>query len=332
MSITTEEFNALDQEAQIARLEKLARAALKEFGVVPTEIASLVHAENTTFRVDSDQGRFCLRISRPGYQSTSNIRSEIAFLAALRGADFRVPDPWQSRLVTAAVPEVPEGRDCVLFRWMDGEFRRRDPRMSVADARLVGRTMGRLHAFAEGWTPPEGFDRQQTHRALGPRRPWPVDTPSPMVSEPDRELLLQVIAEAQALLNSLPQDSAYFGLLHADLHVGNLLFEGEDLNVIDFDDTGWGFWMHDFSAALAYETERDEYEAIRDAMFEGYAEARPLPPRARELLSPFIQLRFFGVGNWVMERADNPLLRKEGPEWIAGFCQSIRKLRGTEGN
>jgi Ser/Thr protein kinase RdoA (MazF antagonist) len=140
-----------------------------------------------------------------------------------------------------------------------------------------------------------------------------------------------VVAETRALLLSLPKDSAYFGLVHADLHVGNLLFEGEHLNVIDFDDTGWAFWIHDFAAALAYETEREEYESIRDAMFEGYVEARSLPPRIHDLLSPFIQMRFAGVANWVMERADNPMLRKEGPEWIAGFCRSIRKLRESEG-
>lgn len=327
MAISTEEFNALTQEEQVARIEGLGRAALAEFRVEPVTLSSLVHAENTTFRVESPQGAFCLRISRPGYQSTSNIASEIAFLSALRAEGFRVPDPWQGRLVTAVVAEVPEARDCVLFRWMEGEFRRREPRMSVDEARLVGRTMGRLHDFAIRWTPPAGFDRQQTHaRILEPRKAMPIDAPNPMVSEADRLLLLQVEEMARKLLNELPKDSANFGLIHADLHVGNLLFENGDLNVIDFDDTGWAFWMHDFAAALAYEAGREEYPAIQDAMFAGYAEARPLPPDAEGLIGPFIQLRCAGVSNWVMERSDNPSLREAGPTWIAEFCRVIRKI------
>lgn len=328
MAISTEAFNALNQEDQIARIELLGREALREFGVEPESISPLVHAENTTFRIQSAQGEFCLRISRPGYQTTSNIQSEIAFLSALRAEEFRVPDPWQGRLVTAAIEEVPEPRDCVLFRWMNGEFRRREPRMSPADALLIGRTMGQLHAFAKRWTPPVGFDRQPTHsRTLGPREPMLIDTPHPMVSEDDRALLLEVDAMARELLQSIPQDAANFGLVHADLHVGNLLFDNGVLSVIDFDDTGWAFWMHDFAAALAYESPRDEYPAIRDAMFAGYEETLPLPPQAHALLSPFIQLRYLGVSDWVMSRSDNPQLREVGPSWIADFCGSIRNLR-----
>lgn len=329
MAINTSDFNALTQDEQIARLELLGRAALKEFGVEPTTISRLVHAENTTFRIESPQGEFSLRISRPGYQSTSNIASEIAFLAALRAEGFRVPDPWQARLVTAEVDEVPEARDCVLFRWMEGEFRRRDPRMSPEDARLVGHTMGRLHEFATQWAPPAHFDRQQTHAwAYGARGPMPIDAPHRMVSEEDRALLLEVDTMARKLLNELPKNPANFGLIHADLHVGNLLFEDGQLNVIDFDDTGWAFWMYDFAAALAYETLREEYATIRDAMFAGYAEVRPLPPGAETLIAPFIQLRYAGVANWVMERSDNPSLREAGPAWIADFCRSIRKVGG----
>ena len=295
-------------------------------------MSSLVHAENTTFRTDSPQGRFCLRISRPGYQSTANIRSELAFLSALRAEEFRVPEPWQGRLVTAVTNEVPEPRDCVLFRWMGGDFRRRPAQMSVEDARLVGQTMGRLHAFSTRWTPPEGFDRQPSHALiLDPRRPMPIDAPNPMLSEENRALLLEVDAATRALFARLPKDEANYGIIHADLHVGNLLFEDDKLNVIDFDDTGWGFWMYEFAASLAYETIREDGAAIREAMFEGYASERPLPPRATELIGPFIQHRFASISNWVLERSDNPMLREQGPSWITHFCEGILAARKIGG-
>jgi Ser/Thr protein kinase RdoA (MazF antagonist) len=325
MSTSTADFNALDQRTQIARLEALGRSALREFGVEPTSVTSLVHAENTTFRVESAQGAFCLRISRPGYQSTSNVASELAFLADLRAAGFRVPNPWQRRLITAEAPGVPEPRDCVLFGWMTGEFRH-ETRMRPEEAWLLGRTMAELHAFAAEWTPPPGFDRQATHGwAFRPRQAMPIDAPHPMVSEEDRALLLEVDGMARELLTSLPRDGENFGLIHADLHVGNLLFEEDRLSVIDFDDLGWGFWLYDFAAALAYETMRDEYPTIRDAMLGGYASVRPLPPEAERLLPAFVQLRYAGIANWVMERSDNPMLRERGPEWISGFCRAIRK-------
>ncbi len=325
--ITEEAFHALDQAGQVARLERLGRTALSEFGVEPIALEPLVHAENTTFKVTSPQGKFCLRISRPGYQSTANLRSEIAFLADLRAEGFRVPSPWQARVVTAAVPDVPEPRDCVLFAWMEGEFRR-EVRTSPKEAALVGRTMAAMHDFALRWTPPAGFERQRGHHwAYLERGALPIDAPNPMLSEEDRRLALETEAMARELLNAIPKDAANWGLIHADLHVGNLLFEGEHLNVIDFDDLGWGYWLSDFAAALAYETMREEYPTIRDVMLGGYAEVRPLPPDAERLLPRLIQTRCYSVIDWVLQRSDNPMLRAEGPAWIEGFCATIRKQR-----
>ncbi len=89
--VTVEDFNALTQTEQVERLQTLGEVALAEFGVVPERIEPLVHAENTTYHVLSEAGEFNLRISRPGYQSSANIDSEIAFLSALRAEGFRVP-------------------------------------------------------------------------------------------------------------------------------------------------------------------------------------------------------------------------------------------------
>ncbi len=123
--ITVDEFSALGQEDQISRLERLGRIALREIGVEPTAMSSLVHAENTTFKVESPQGTFNLRIGRPGYQTDRATESEIRFLSALREAGHRVPKPYVDRLIKAGVDEVPEVRNCVLFHWMGGTSRRR---------------------------------------------------------------------------------------------------------------------------------------------------------------------------------------------------------------
>jgi len=324
--ITSEEFAALGQHEQIARLQRLGEAALGEFGVVPIEISPLVHAENTTFKVASQHGPFNLRISRPGYQTTSNIRSEIVFLAALRKEGFRVPAPWQERVVTASHPEVPESRDCVLLGWLDGEFAR--GKLTVERAHKVGRVMAKLHEFTSLWSAPAGFDRQQLHEwAFGPRRPMPIDDPSPLAFEEDRKLLIEVERETRPFLATLPHDPDWFGLIHADLHLGNVLFEDEEVNLIDFDDTGFGFWLYDFSSALAYAVESEEFPILQEAMFKGYREIRALPPETSRLISPFLQLRLAGIAGWVLSRSDNPNFRDTGAEFVHRLCERIRILR-----
>jgi Ser/Thr protein kinase RdoA (MazF antagonist) len=326
--ISSEEFAGLGQDEQIGRLLGLGRIALCEFGVEPQEISPLVHAENTTFKVSSPQGVFNLRISRPGYQSTSNIRSELLFLDALSKAGFRVPRPWQGRLVTASSGGVPEPRDCVLLGWQEGDFAR--GKLTVERAWKVGRTIARLHEFTSTWSPPDGFDRQQLHGwAFAPREPMPIDSPTSMCHEEDRILLVQVEKEARALLSGLPRDPQWLGLIHSDLHLGNVLFEGDEVNLIDFDDTGFGFWIYDFAAALAYVSDAADFSGLREAMFDGYREVRELPIGVEELLGPFIQLRLGGIAGWIIGRADNPRFREEGAAYVNTLCNRIRHVRSN---
>jgi Ser/Thr protein kinase RdoA (MazF antagonist) len=323
--ISSNEFAALSHEEQIARIEQLGRNALREFGVEPDSITPLVHAENTTYRVDSNRGTFCLRVCRPGYQSDANVLSEIEFMAALRHSGLGAPEPYGERVVKAVAPEVPEARNCVLLGWQSGEFRREG--YAPEDALKLGRLMAKMHEFSTGWNPPAGFDRQQLHDwAFRPRQPMPFDEPTPMASDENRALLLEVDRETRKLLAEIPRDSANFGLIHADMHYGNVLFDFDRINLIDFDDTGWGFWLYDMAAALAYAVSEPRYEEVRDALLAGYEEVRPLPPQTRERLAPFIRLRLAGIAKWMMDRSDNPRLRERGPWWIEQMCAGIRTV------
>ncbi len=320
------DFNDLSKDEQIARLEKLGRAALSEFGVEPSSpLESLVHAENTTFKVLSDQGSFCLRISRPGYQSYANIRSEIEFLGALSEADFRVPHPYQPRVVTAEAPGVPEPRNCVLFYWIDGEIPRAD--QTLHQISQVGELMARLHQFVQSWRRPPGFDRQNLDTwLLDPNEQMAVDTPSVMLEETDRQFLVGVIQEIREMAADLPRDEAWIRLIHSDLHHGNVVFKDGLAHAIDFDDTGFGFLLFDLSATLAVRAGKEGYDESEGAFLSGYARVSPLPPRTLELLPQFNKLRLATIANWVAGRSDNPEFREIGPKWVGGMCERMRAL------
>lgn len=323
--IASEEFAELTYEDQVSRLQHLGVRALAEFGVQAQEVRPLVHFENTTFYVNSNQGEFNLRISRPGQQSLSTLRSELAFLVALRAEGFRVPAPYQGRIVTVGTEEVPEERHVALFGWMHGEFLR--DQLTPVEARLIGQTMAKLHEFSTHWNPPPGFERASLHNwALQDRKPTRIDHPIEGFAEEDRLTLLQLEQEARATIQALPQSPDIYGLIHSDLHVGNVLVEGDHLNVIDFDDTGYGYFYYDFGAALGFHLSEPLFEPIKEAMLSGYEEVRPLPPNTRELLNTFIKVRLSGVSRWIMDRVDNPRLKEEGPVWVHNFCEGMRSL------
>lgn len=317
------EFAGLAQEEQIRRIEILGRRALEEFGIEPVSVQSLVHAENTTFRVAANEGEFCLRVCRPGYQSDANVESEIAFVGALGRAGFDVPKPYENRVVKVSVADVPEPRNCVLLGWQMGEFAR--PGLSISQANQLGRAMARLHSFSMDWTAPEGFDRQELHAWRSKR--LALESPTDMLDEPDRLLLLEVLEESRALLETLPRKPDKYGLIHGDLHRGNVLFDEDQIRIIDFDDTGWGFWVADMAAALAYELQSDSFPQLLQSMLAGYAEERAVPVGFQEALPAFIRMRFMTITEWVLNRKDNPHLRETGPAWLKGLCDDVRRSR-----
>jgi len=319
------EFAALTQVEQIQRIEILGRKALQEFGVGPSTIVSLTHAENTTYRVSTAEGEFCLRVCRPGYQSDANVASEIALVGAMRSAGLDVPRPYQDRVVKVSVPEVPEPRNCVLLGWQEGDFA--EGALPAGQAEKVGEAMARMHDFAALWTVPADFERQDLHAWAD--RKVAFESPNPTIEEELRQLLLEVADESRTLLRSLPRDQAHYGLIHGDLHRGNVLFEGEAIRIIDFDDTGWAYWLADFSAALTYEVRFDNFAEVRNAMLAGYEKVRPLPPETERLLPYFIRMRCMTVCEWVAQRSDNPQLREEAPKWIQQLCEIVRKTRAT---
>ena len=149
-------------ENELGPLKILAEKALRDFGIKPIDVETVSHSQNTTLRVDSSNGCFILRISRPGHQSAENIQSEIIFLLALIDSGFGVPCPWQGRLVIASVPEVPEPHCTVLFSWLEGRSFRSG--LTPTQAYLVGKTIAKMHQFSRSWSPPDDFDRQPVHK------------------------------------------------------------------------------------------------------------------------------------------------------------------------
>jgi hypothetical protein len=74
-----------------------------------------------------------------------------------------VPEPVSTRdgalVTTASVPGVPEPRDCVVLRWVDGRFLRLQ--LDTKELERVGEFMAKLHRHAERFVAPPGFFRKR---------------------------------------------------------------------------------------------------------------------------------------------------------------------------
>jgi Ser/Thr protein kinase RdoA (MazF antagonist) len=117
-----------------------------------------------------------------------------------------------------------------------------------------------------------------------------------------------------------------FGLIHADLHPGNVLVGPGGLTVIDFDDAGFGWHVYDMAVALYYVANRPDFPTLRAAFLSGYSAVRDLPPHTEDLLPMFLLIRSLALIGWLHQRPeiDPGLFFAERKASIMEACRSFK--------
>jgi Ser/Thr protein kinase RdoA (MazF antagonist) len=290
------------RRAQIMRLRRVALTALGRYELPEGRLRFVTHGENTTFRHDSAAGRHLVRVHRPqrhgrSVDSAAAIRSEIAWLRAIRAeTDLCVPEALAARDGATVVEASAAGvtRMCSVLRWMDGRIF--EVSAHPVHLRRLGDAMARLHNQADGWTPPPGFVRIR----------WDHETffGDVMVygetSAAGCWALLPAAVRARfepvgARMAGLMERVDDVGLIHADLHLGNAVFDRADTKLIDFDDCGTGPRLYDLAVALWELRDGRDYPAFRDALLLGYRAHRDVDATH---LDDFIATRQIAFALW----------------------------------
>jgi len=270
------------RRAQIAGMRRVAEAALDRYALPHGRLTFIAHEENTTFRHDSPAGRYLVRVHRPqrhgrDVESAAAVSSELAWLTAIRAeTDLAVPEPVRARdgATTVEVSAAGETRVCSVLRWMDGRIMEDSPR--PVHLRRLGEAMARLHDQADAWTPPPGFVRiRWDHETFFGDVMVYGETPAAgcwALLPP--EVRARFGAVGARTRDALESDD--FGLVHADLHLGNAVFQRGDVKLIDFDDCGCAPRLYELAVALWELRDEPFYPPYRDALIEGYRAHRDL--------------------------------------------------------
>ncbi|MEA2576322.1 MAG: hypothetical protein QOH93_3620 [Chloroflexia bacterium] len=332
-------FEHLSHRAQVERLRRLALASLAAYDIGTFRLTLLAHRFNTTFRVDTGDGYcYVLRIHRQGTPTVETVGAELAWLYAIRrDTELEVPDPVPTRsgelLTVAEIADIPTPHICVLFRWLNG--RQVDAGLTPRHMQLTGALMARLQDHAAHFGPPPGFARGRVdvlgHSAR--RHPDPfnaaaVSTYCALVadtlSQQEAEQVAAVIERVRAAEQALGTGKATFGLIHADLHQYNLLFEGNTVRAIDFDDCGFGPLLYDLAVPLAMLQDRANYPSLRAGLLAGYRQVRHLSAEHEAHLDTFIALRHLQDALWVLEYRKHPAITGD---WTALARRSLAQLK-----
>lgn len=312
-------------------ITQLARAAVTRYGLGDDATVTLCNvSENHTYRVDDPvSGRcFALRVHRPGYRTTEEIESELTWLDALR-ADGVVETPGivaaddGSRVISVRAPGV-GARNVVVFDWVAGIAADLDAgAAAIAQFETLGAISARMHRHARAWRRPSGFTRPRWdyEHTLGAGGHWGAWQDGLGIGAEERRQLERLAATIAARLEAYGQGPERFGLVHADIRLANVLIDGPQVRVIDFDDCGFSWFMYDFATAVSFMEDHPRVPELRDAWVRGYCTEAELEPAAEAELETLMMLRRLLLVAWIgSHHTFAPEAAELGAGFTAGTC------------
>ncbi len=319
-----------------ARLTDLARAALRRWDGGYGEPELFKHRENAVFSVTrADGARFALRLHRAGYHSDAALRSELYWMRELGRAGIAVPSvvpAADGSLFVHAECDASEPLQVDLIGWLSGAPAG-EAGSDPAYLFRLGALAANLHLHGSKIALPSDFTRHSWDEEglLGERPVWGHFLDLPALSKDQRALLRETADAAKIALAAYGKAPDRYGMIHADLIRDNVLENDGQLQAIDFDDSGFGWYMFELATILCANLDSPDYPQIERQLLEGYRSVRALGDADVAHLPLFMFLRASTYLGWLQTRAETATAREKAAMHIARACRLAEAYLASQG-
>jgi Ser/Thr protein kinase RdoA (MazF antagonist) len=186
----------------------------------------------------------------------------------------------------------------------------------------LGEITARMHRHARAWQRPAGFIRfhWDYDAAFGTGARWGRWQDGIGVGPAEREVLGRLDATLQARLAAFGTGPERYGLVHADTRLANLLVDGDAVSVIDFDDSGFSWFLYDVGTSVSFFEHQPHVPALVDAWLSGYRRVLELPAEDEAEIWTFILYRRLLLVAWIGSHAGVDIARQLGAGYTTGSC------------
>ena len=318
----------------IANFQALAESVVAQWGCSNASLKLLKYRENAVFEVRDDDFHAALRIHRQDYHPDNHLEGELAWMAMLAESGLVVPQPILTTagelMIHTSSPDLPGIWQVDMLSWLDGEIlgeigvpidlQGRDTSEVFAS---VGATMAKLHTESVNWP-----DQGKIHRhawdsdgLVGDAPFWGEFWALDVLDPEEKALVLETREALRQDLAEYGRTADNFGLIHADFVPENVMLNGDSVEIIDFDDAGFGWHMFDIVTALFWLRDEPEFEVMKTAYLSGYQSKRSLVERDLATWDLFMAARSLTYLGWAHTRPNSDEAKELAPLMIANAVE-----------
>lgn len=257
-----------------------------------------------------------LRFNHTTERTVTAIQAEIDYVEMLANKGIRVARPIASRAGHYVESiDTPLGIfHAVVFEAMPGkhlEFEELTPQQFSN----WGKTLGELHNASAAYANPD-------------RPTWKDHLAFVAATIPTEETTAwQTLAEVTRQLEQLPSSDQNFGLIHYDFELDNILWDGENAGLIDFDDSAVYWFVADIAYALRdlFEDNADKVDLGNESFqhfIAGYSSVRPISQEELQHIALFLRVHHL-VAFARLYRAVPPTPLADEFAWMTKLRQNL---------
>jgi Ser/Thr protein kinase RdoA (MazF antagonist) len=217
---------------------------------------------NAVFRFKKSGETYFLRFNVPSERTYEFINAEIDFLHYVSDKNIRIAKPVKS--VSGKYIETVKTKldTCfaVVFKALQGKLYD-IKELDASKFRVWGKALGKLHRTAVGY--------KTEHRGS-----WDDHCQMMTATIPQEDTYAR--RELDFISNwakGLPVDEQNYGLIHYDFELDNIIWNGNDVSILDFDDCAYYWYVLDIAIALRdlFEDEIDFNNQSFRSFMDGYS-------------------------------------------------------------
>jgi Ser/Thr protein kinase RdoA (MazF antagonist) len=233
------------------------------------------------------------------------------------------------RIVTAADKASGEQRSCVRFEFLAGTEPGDDPEHFTE----LGEITARMHQHARQWARPHGFSRfhWDYDAAFGTRARWGHWQDGIGVGPAEREVLGRLDDVLRSRLAAFGSGRDRYGLVHADTRLANLLVDDGRVSVIDFDDSGFSWYLYDAGTSVSFFEHEPQVPVLMDAWLAGYRRVAELPAQDEAEIWTFILFRRLLLVAWIGSHRAVDIAQELGAGYTRDSCDLAERYLSRAG-